>query len=239
MYYETTYVAGKTIEVYKSKDKLSGPLSRGPTVKRTPEQIKESNDRQARKKLTRLINANFADGDLFLTLTYQKAPTVDEARNEVKKFVRNLKGRYERRGSPLKWILVTEYENKRIHHHLVVNNPDDFNATKQISECWKKNGAVNSKALYGDGQYKKLAEYMVKETEKSINKGEITQRWTSSRNLIRPKPKVRKIRANSWQPNPKPKKGYRIDEETIVNGVNGYTGHAFQSYTMVQYPQRE
>ncbi|MCR4715813.1 MAG: hypothetical protein K5656_01400 [Lachnospiraceae bacterium] len=238
MYYETIYVAGKTIEVYKSVDRLTGPQSRGPTLKRTPEEIRDNNDRQARRKLTRLLNANFADGDLFLTLTYREAASTDEAIKEVKKFIRNLKGRYERRGSPLKWVLVTEYENKRVHHHLVINNPDGFNAYKQVTACWKS-GVVKSEALYGNGQYKRLAEYLVKETEKTVAKGETKQRWTCSRNLIRPKPKVRKVRAKRWLKDPKPKKGYIIDQDSVVNGTNGYTGHEYQCYTMIECPKRE
>jgi hypothetical protein len=35
-----------------------------------------------------------------------------------------------------------------------------------------------------------------------------------------------------WPEEPKPKKGYEIDKNSIVNGINPVTGYPWQHYTM-------
>ena len=64
--------------------------------------------------------ANFkATEDYHLVLTYKKnnRPTPEQAKKYLKNFIQNMRNAYRRLDEELKYILVTEYENKAIHHH--------------------------------------------------------------------------------------------------------------------------
>ena len=124
MHNRITYKAGATKEIihcYPREDRKS--TQREPVKKKTPEEIREANKRQAARKLERLMNANFRPGDWHITLTYRKEirPSPEEAREELKKFLGCLRRRYRKAGHELKYIVATEYRSKHIHHHLVVN----------------------------------------------------------------------------------------------------------------------
>ncbi len=237
-YYQTEIKAGKTIEVYRSHTKGTGRHPRGDCIGKTPEEMELANKRQAEKKLTRLLNANFEDGDLHIVLTYKKdaRPSPEEAKKILAKFWRKMKVVYKKSGEELKYIAVTEYKNKAIHHHIVINNPDGMNVTKIIKELW--NGIPKVNPLWSDGQYRELAAYLIKETDKTFReKGSgVKQRYSRSRNLVIPKPKTKVVKSNTWNRNPKPKKGYYIDWDTLVNGVNKWSGREYQSYTMILLP---
>lgn len=43
----------------------------------------------------------------------------------MKKLIDGLRDRYQRYGFALKYIHATEYNNKAIHHHLIINNIND------------------------------------------------------------------------------------------------------------------
>lgn len=212
---------------------------RGCRVKKTPEEQQKENERNATKELARKLACNFKDGDLWTTLTYRpKArPSPEEAKKELMRFIRRTGYRFKKAGYEFKWVAVTEYENKAIHHHIVMNNPDGLNVAKIIFEQWKQNGIAHHKPLYSNGDYRALAEYMVKETSKTfrVRDGGHRQRWSCSRNLAKPTVRYRLVKkAKKWSPNPKAKKGYRIDTDSIVNGINKWTGREYQSYTMVR-----
>lgn len=239
MYYCTEIRAGNVCETIKSYTKFKGGNQRrGARKQKTPEQMEKQNYRNAVKKLTRLLNCNFHDGDLWVTLTYKKdkRPLPKEAKKQIRNFIKRIRCGFKKKRESLKYITVTEYKNKAIHHHLVINNPDGINVAKLLQEKWKMYGIVHIKPLYSNGQYKELAEYMVKETEKTFREqdGGRMQRWSSSRNLKKPKVRCRIVRASRWNPQPKAKKGYVLDVDSIVNGVNAYTGREYQTYTMVR-----
>ena len=75
----------------------------------------------ALKKLVRLVNANFAPGDLFVTLTCDDnhiVHTFDEARAELRRYIRRLRRRY-----PNAVIVATIGRcdtTGRIHFHLII-----------------------------------------------------------------------------------------------------------------------
>ena len=56
--------------------------------------------------------------------------------------------------------------------------------------------------------------------------------YTRSRNLITPVPKKKIIKRKRWATDPKPKKGYYIVKDSIVNGFNPVTDYPYQHYTM-------
>lgn len=239
------YKAGATREVVKHIPKrFRSNAVRGSTVKKTKEEIEQANLRQAVRKLARKVNANFRPGDLHVTLTYRKEtrPSPDEARKIIRQFVGKMRTRYRRAGFQFRYILVTEYENKAIHHHMILNQVNDGKKTSVdwVRECWRGNGNPKFVGLYDTGEYQKLAEYLIKETEKTFRKSPEKQRYTCSRNLIDPRPekKVRKVK-KMWEMDPKPRSGYYIAPDSLYNGFDKM-GYPYQRYVLIKLkPDRE
>lgn len=241
-YYKTIIVAGKTIEVTKSYSKRVGSKNRSKKEKPTKEEMEKINERNAERKLTLKINANFEMDDIFSTLTYRKdeRPTPEQAKKNIKKLIDNLRGEFKKIGAQLKYINVTEYKNKAIHHHLLINHIEGYDVAKMIRNLWEF-GRPDFKYLDGSGQYKDLAAYLIKETAKTFkeNDGGHKQRYSCSRNLIMPQPKTKIIKkAAKWIPDPKPLKGYYIDKDTVYNGVDQFTGREYQRYMMIKLDGR-
>lgn len=238
-YFKTVIEAGKTIEVHKGYSKRLGDHKpRGGKEKPTAEEMEKVNQKNAEARLRRLINANFEGGDFHLVLTYKKdlRPDPAGAKERVTKFIRQLRNEYKKVGADLKYIHVTEYAGKAIHHHLIINDIDNKNVSKMIRNQWEY-GNPKFTPLDNSGQYQKLAEYLIKETSKTYKEhdGGHLQRYSCSRNLIKPVAKTTIIKkATKWAENPKPKKGYYIDKDSIENGVNLWNGRPFQRYTMIK-----
>lgn len=221
---------------------------RSPRKKPTAEQIAKQNQRNKETKVRRLIKLNFTSGDYWATLKFPKGTRlpVDEVKKLFAKFIRSLKGKYERRGAVLKWIARMEIGTRGgIHIHIILPRLPD--GTKLIQDSWKY-GRVNFETLYEDGGYEKLAEYIVKppkneEEERQLSLFDITgqkklRSYSCSRNLIQPIPEkrtyshrtVRKLIENG----PTPTKGYYIDKNSIRHGVNPYTGYSYLYYTEIK-----
>jgi hypothetical protein len=237
-YFRTYIIAGRTIEVHKSFTKYEGKQQKGDREKPTPEEIEKINQINAERNLRILINTNFKEGDLFTTLTYRKEDrqTPAEGKKSVKALIDALRIEFRKHGEELKYINVTEYQNKAIHHHLIINDIEGVNVAKLIRKLWKF-GRPDFKLLDDTGQYKDLAAYLIKETSKTFkeNDGGHMQRYSCSRNLIRPVPVTEIIRkAMKWAADPRPIKGYYIDKDSVYNGVNPFTGREFQRYTMIR-----
>ena len=126
----------------------------------------------------------------------------------------------KRRGLPWKWVVVTEYENQRIHHHIVCNRE----ALTVILNCWKE-GHVHHVQLDTNGNYYDLAEYLCKETEKTFRDPDAVarQRYDRSRNLIVPQPRNERITKREYEEeirDPSGIEGYRILEDGADAGAN-------------------
>lgn len=237
------YKAGITVEVIKCMPGKRGSGER----KTTPEEIAEANMRQAARKLARKINANFKPGDWHVVLMYKKdsRPDPEQAQKNIKKLLDGLRDRYKKNGFVLKYIHVTEYYKKAIHHHLIINNVNDGKKTtaEYIRELWKGDGkgSKHFTSLYEDGEYKKLADYFIKETEKTFRSADspFKQRYSCSRNLINPKPEIRSRTVKKmWKLDPKPRTGYYIDQESLYNGTDRL-GRPYQRYVMIKLDPTE
>jgi len=237
-YFKTTIEAGATIEVHKSFTKRTGIKTRRNKDKATPEEMEKINQLNAERNLRIKINANFGVDDPFITLTYRRdeRPTPADAKKNIKKLIDSLRNEYKKLGEDLKYINVTEYKNKAIHHHLLINHIEGADVSKIVRRLWKF-GRPDFKYLDETGQYKDLAAYLIKETSNSYKEkdGGHMQRYSCSRNLIMPPPKTVIIKkATRWAADPRPKKGYYIDQDTIYNGVDPFTGREYQRYTMIR-----
>ncbi|MBR2674310.1 MAG: hypothetical protein IKE52_02500 [Mogibacterium sp.] len=196
----------------------------------TREAVVKNNDRIAVRLLTMLMNANFHPGDWHITLTYRDVPPEQaEAKRQIKNFKDRLGREYAKRGIKFRWIEVTEYNNHRIHHHMVLT----YIEPEVIERQWKC-GHVRFTSLDRTRNYRKLAEYYIKETSKTMREpgNETKKRWSSSRNLIRPIVKREKVSASIMWENPKAIKGYEIDEDTVRRYEHPYTGIEHLEYMM-------
>ena len=243
-FFKTTIKAGQTIEVTKSYTRRTGPKSKGSKEKVTPEQMEKINELNAERKLRIKINANFGPDDIFTTLTYEKnkRPTPEQAKENIKKFINNMRKEFKKLGHALKYVNATEYKNTAIHHHVLINHIPGHDVAKMVRDNWEF-GRPDFKFLDKTGQYKDLAHYLIKETSKTSKENRKTngghkQRYSCSRNLIMPEPKTKTVKAAKWTADPKPLKGYYIDQDTIYNGVDPFTGREYQHYTMVKLNRR-
>lgn len=202
--YRRTIIAGDVIEIeeFTSVASMDRCHRRGCNQKETDEDKAEQNRRQSLRKLSRLINANFGEGDLFITLTHREPVDRNGAAKELTNFLRRLKRWRGKNGlEALKYIAVTEGQSKREHHHLIVNAM----ALDVISELWPL-GRVMVSRLEPGGDYTGLAVYITKE-EKEPQK----RRWRQSRNLAKPIVKIKKLRAERGR-KLYPPKGYVVVE---------------------------
>lgn len=234
-YYEEITIAGKTIEIIKKYLNKYKNKKRGQKNQDTTEEQKMVNKNRAVRTLRLLLNNNFRDNaDFHIVLTYRKdarPQSAAEARECLDKFMRDLRKVYKKSGRVLKYITVTEYKRTAIHHHIIISNAD----AKEISRLWI-HGKINATPLYTNGQYGELAEYLIKETDKTFSSPDAIykKRWNPSKNLKQPIIIKKIIKAKTWRKDPKPKKGYYIEKASIYNGINPFTGGRYQFYRMIQ-----
>ena len=236
MYIQKEYIMRNTIDVERyHSGRYGAPGMKREKRKASPEDREKWNYTAACKKLKRIINANFGEGDFSVTLTYKLEERLpdEEAKKEITNFLKRIKREYKKRGYELKWIYTTEQRKKSIHHHLILNSIPE--TARLLTKHWKK-GFVRISPLDSTGDYKDLADYIIKETDKTFRDPDSAdkQRYSRSRNLIIPEPHKKIITAKTFRKEPKPIKGYYIDKDSIFIGQNPVTGYSYMTYTMVR-----
>lgn len=195
------------VEEFFSPRKVGKKYERGMNENLTTEEQKKRNLQQARKKLTRLINANFGGKDYFLLVTHDNLATVEEAKKEIRNFFRRLARWRKKEGlSELKYISVVETQG-RIHHHIVMNGLEGKSmkeAQEILQSIWGK-GLVLIKRLQKNQPENRLANYITKE---NVDKGK--KRWTTSRNLQKPKVKLEQVTERATKRRIAVPKGYTL-----------------------------
>ena len=226
-----TWVAGAVISVMIKASIAGNKRRRRPRYNPTNESVIRNNDRLAVRKLAALINANFYPGDYHVTLTYAgEVPDPREAKKIFDNFIRRMKREFQKEGKEFYWIAVTEYKNKRIHHHIVMSYID----FEIIEKQWTR-GHIFTSSLDRTRNYTKLAEYFVKETQKTFREPEnaTKRRWSASRNLKRPVVKRELVEARRLFEDPKPLKGYELCRDSIRRYEHPFTGMEHVEYQMV------
>ena len=146
---------------------------------------KNLNEKNARKKFCRLLNANFTADDIWATFTYDKEhrpANVEHAIKEMQRYIKRLSAYCKKHGlPPLKYLYVTEYNDDEktgykvwVNHHVFTNYRD-----RDVAErLWKCGGRTNTRRLQPDDfNLEGLGHY--------LTKGK--RRWNSSLNLAKPK----------------------------------------------------
>lgn len=201
--------------------------------KATSDAVKKNNDMLAVKNLTRLINLNFYPGDYHTTLTYSEEISPEEANRELDNWIKRMRREYTKADKEFYYIAVTEFKNHRIHHHVVMSYID----FQVIDRQWKM-GRIRCTSLDKTRNYRKLAEYLIKETQKTFRESEncTKRRWKPSRNLKRPVVKREWVSVSQLFQNIediKPLKGYEIDKDSVRKYTNPVTGLEHIEYQMV------
>lgn len=181
------------------------------------------NEESAVRAMARLLNANFREGDWLLGLDYseegilrldaevygrcghrtlltapQKMDAIREAAgHQLVNCIRRVKRELEREGVELKYVFVTSDtdgktgEAVRVHHHLVINRE----ARDAFVRKWQDKGlgGVAWSPLEKQEDYIEIAKYLLAQVRKVDGENQ----YTSSRNLIRPRPKDRVAASSS------------------------------------------
>ncbi len=188
---------------YRVKTIISGPIVESeiypvynrradapPKPKKKPSATAQRNlnDKNAKKRIVRLINANFTEKDIWATFTYDqehKPKSFEEAYRSMSRYISRVRAYVAKKKlPPLKYIVVTEFNEEdtakkriRIHQHVIMNFADRDKA----EELWTEGGRKNTRRLQPDDfGLEGLARYMVKDP-----KGK--KRWRASINLRKPK----------------------------------------------------
>lgn len=249
-YVKRTTAAGRTVEVeyyYTSRYNKKGQ-KRADKVKPTPEAQAKVNKRQAERKLRLLLNANYGYGDYHVVLDYIRKPdTPDRTREQMKediaKFLRELRKLYKKAGKELKYIHVMEIGKKGArHHHLVINKLD----TELLQQAWYKayegHNRVKVFPLDDSGNYADLAAYLIKYTDSHRTEEEgalMGKRYNCSKNLVRPEAEYEIVTSRAFyraSQEPKAPKGYYVLKDSVAQGVNSpeYYGYGWYRYTLIK-----
>lgn len=198
---EIQAIKGKDIMQYKTKTIVSGPMleseiypvwkipmgGRGKASKPSREAQRNLNNKNAVKRVIRLINTNFDARHIWVTLTYDKGhlpESYEQAKRDIQNYIRRIKRQMAKAGlGELKYIYVTEYAEpgpdvpkKRVHHHIVMNLTDRDMAEK----LWHSGGRTQARRLQPDDYgLEGMARYITKDP-----KG--FKRYSCSRNLKQP-----------------------------------------------------
>lgn len=204
-------------------------------MRETPKAMKKYNNAKRAEKLQMLILANFDKG-YHITLDYpkgQRPETYDQAEDNLKKCLYKISRRLKRKGKQFKYIAVTERGKRAaaLHHHMVIEFDQDV--LSELLDVWGQHMHIS--VMYEEGQYKDLAEYLVKiETKEEQTKGK--SKYHRSRNLTKPLEKSAlvegQIRDAPFIP-----KGFELVPGSLVNGLNEVIGVRYQKYMLQRIPE--
>ena len=177
------------VEIYPQFRKMSEVPKEGQKVVKDNRAQSNLNDKNARKFVERKVNANFGDGDIWMTATYddEHLPPdgdMDAANRDMVNFISRINYQRKKRGLPkAKWIYVTEYDKDaaiRWHHHIIMDGELDMDVVEQ---CWKKGRRNEVRRLKRDDNgLSGLANYIVKQKDRLKSE----KRWHCSRGLRNP-----------------------------------------------------
>lgn len=232
-------MAGRTIEISKYFTYKFHKSETGRQKKEEPtsEAVKRINNRNAIKKLRRILNTNFGDGDYLVRLDFNKTPVSgsEEMQSLTAKALRKIKSAYKKSGLECKYVYVKEIGPRGSRHlHMVINKA----AVEILSKNWTY-GYIHVDILNSEGQYARIAEYFIKYANKTeVTEGKlIGKRWYGSRNLKKPRISKKIIQAKDFLREAKALKGYYIDKDSIVSGISELTGFEYFSYTLIKPPE--
>lgn len=197
------------------------------------EAVMNANKRASERLMQIKVHHNFNPGDLHITLTYKgEPPSIEEAEKAIKNFLRRLRRAYKKLNISLKWIKVTEFKNKRIHHHLICSQGLP---AEEIYNLWEK-GYAHIRWLDKTKDYRRLVKYLIKETAKTFRDIDAPTklRYSCSRNLAMPNVYEEVVDYSDIFNEPTAERGYYVEKDSIFVGENPFTGMPYLEY--IQLP---
>ena len=149
------------------------------------------NVRTSRDKLELLLAANFGQGDLWVTLTYDDdhlPPDRAEARKIFKKFIATLRKHRRAREQLLQYVYciqeILDDGSQRLHHHMILNGVSQEDE-EIIRSLWPY-GNVDHRRLDDDQAVTAVATYMCNEPIEHGKPRVGEQMWTPCKGLKKP-----------------------------------------------------
>lgn len=193
---EKRITSGKLFEVEFYAVSADGRLYTRGKKKRVSRAVqKKLNDKNARKKLRRLIETNFtAEEDYYCTFTYtdsEMPETYEACKRDLNNFFKRVRRARKKAGLPdLKYIYVIERKVSRktgiprFHVHLIINGGLK---RKEIKKLWGKGDIKKVEELQeGANGFEAITKYFYKEWNNELLPDN-RKRYTPSRNLKQPK----------------------------------------------------
>lgn len=212
--------------IYPRASRWDSPKARGAKRQLSSEAQQRMNLKYSYQKLELMLAANFAPGDLILTLTYDEdhlPRSREAAKARLKKFRLKLGALRKCSGAELRMVWATEnvFGQGRWHHHCVVNaTGDDFDVIRKL---WVsgENVEINKLKIDKDHSYESLARYLCKEARERPG----LRSWSYTRSCR--KPEVETFPVPDDTPL-QPPKGATVYEEASER-------NEFGSYKYVKY----
>lgn len=184
-YRTRTTVAGPRLEaeVYPIFGRnTEAMLRRAKKQNATPERQQRLNRERSIRHLIHLVETNFTEKDIHLTLTYGERTNYDQARKDMRNFLLKLKRLRKRRGlPPLRYIYTIEGDEaaagQRIHIHMLTDGDMD---REELERIWAKGYANADRLRPDENGLEAIARYLVKQQKNR-------RKWCASRNLKQPK----------------------------------------------------
>ena len=153
--------------------------------------IENRNNRNAERKITRLLNEYFTDGDYALYLSYREAPeSVEQMKKDLARYVGALRKAYKAAGVPeFRYLYIMEHadrDGKPVRPHFHIFLPRGL-PRERLEDLWRDwHGRANSTRL-GTDEYglTGFATYVLKAPRDVKN----LRRWACSRNMQDPEPR--------------------------------------------------
>lgn len=147
----------------------------------TKDSQRQINERNAQRKLQRLILANFTTEDMETELIYPGEAAAEEAAEDLRGFLRQLRRIYQAAGSELKYIYLENQEKKS--GRLI------FNAgplgREDLARLWGHGCAYSNRLRLDETWLDGLAASLTARS-RTGQRQPGKRRWTPSRNLKRP-----------------------------------------------------
>ena len=175
---------------------------RGGRTKQTSPAMQFYNDKCSWRELELMIAANFCSNDMVVTFTYDDAHLPKDKKDadaHLQKVFRKVRAVRRLREQELKYLYATEgyhgaredeyfgidkeLEDKRLHHHVVMNrvSVDDL---EELRSLWPYGGYIRVEPL--DIHYlRELAKYLTKEVREFGRAKPGERSWRASRNLVK------------------------------------------------------
>lgn len=175
VYIVKTIVSGDVVEkeIYPGWKNRSD-IPRSNKEKKSRKEQEKLNRKNRIKKAVRMINTNFNEGDLYITLSYEgEVPDKERAKKDVENYLDRIR-RWWKKNKPneeFKYVSVLDFlddpsksKRTRIHHHLIISRMDRNIA----EEKWGK-GTANANRLQADNlKFTKVATYIASQAKTRI-----------------------------------------------------------------------